>query len=322
MPKTKVAYFTHFRQNVIDLVVGMAPKDFEVIGKANSISEGEKIEIAKDADFLMLHGGKLSEQLLRTATRVKMLQLLSAGFDNVDLPLMKELGIPVSNVGGANRQGVAEMAITLMLGVYRRLVAMDEGVRAGKWLEQLSTGFDTFELNGKTVGIVGFGRIGQMVAKYLRGFENTILYYDVVAYPDAEKEYKAKRVSLDELLRQSDIVTIHVPLLEENYGLIGERELGLMKPTAVLVNTSRGPVVDEKALIAALKAGKIRGAGLDVFEQEPINKDNPLLKLKNVVLTPHAAGGTYDSWPRRAQFAYENMQRVLRGEKPQSVVQE
>jgi len=303
------------------MVSGFAPPGYEVTGRHHSTSEGEKIEIARDADFIILHGGRLSEELLRGATRLRMLQLLSAGFDNVDLGLLKELGIPVSNVGGANREGVAEMAITLMLSVYRRILALDKGVRDGKWLGTLSNGLDTFELNGKTVGIVGFGRIGQTVAKYLRGFENTILYHDVVAYPEAEKEYGARRVSLEELLKESDIVTVHAPLLDENYGLIGERELSLMKPTAILVNTSRGPVLDEKAVTAALKEGRIRGAGLDVFEQEPINMDNPLLSLENVVLAPHAAGGTYDSWPRRAKFAFENLQRVMEGKEPLSLVQ-
>jgi len=303
------------------MVSGFAPPGYEVTGRHHSTSEGEKIEIARDADFIILHSGRLSEELLRGATKLRMLQLLSAGFDNVDLGLLKELGIPVSNVGGANREGVAEMAITLMLSVYRRIVALDSGVRSGVWLGDLSTGLDTFELNGKTVGIVGFGRIGQTVARYLRGFENTILYHDVVAYPEAEKEYGARQVSLDELLKESDIVTVHAPLLDENYGLIGERELSLMKPTAILVNTSRGPVLDEKAVTAALKEGRIRGAGLDVFEQEPINMDNPLLSLENVVLTPHAAGGTYDSWPRRAKFAFENLQRIMEGKEPLSLVQ-
>ena len=317
----KIAYITHSAPEVIEMVSGFAPPGYDVTGRHLSTSEGEKIEIARDADFIILHGGKLSEELLRGATKLRMLQLLSAGFDNVDLGLLKELGIPVSNVGGANREGVAEMAITLMLSVYRRIVSMHNGIHDGQWLGTLSSGLDTFELNGKTVGIVGFGRIGQTVAKYLRGFDNTILYHDVVAYPEAEKKYGARRVSLEELLKESDIVTVHAPLLDENYGLIGERELSLMKPTAILVNTSRGPVLDEKAVTAALKGGRIRGAGLDVFEQEPINMDNPLLSLENVVLAPHAAGGTYDSWPRRAKFAFENMQRVWEGKEPLSVVQ-
>ena len=316
----KVAYITHSSPEVIELVSSFAPPCYEVIGMHHSVSEGEKIEAAKDADFIILHSGKLSEALLKGATRLKMLQLLSAGFDNVNLPLMADLGVPVANVGGANRQGVAEMAITLMLSVYRRIANLDVGIREGKW-EGLITGSDTFELNGKTVGIVGFGRIGQTVARYLRGFDNTILYYDLVQYPKAAKEYGAKSVSLGRLLQESDIVTIHAPLLPENYGLVGVQELSLMKPTAILVNTARGPIVNEKALIAALTKGRIRGAGLDVFDQEPINTDNPLLAMDNVVLTPHAAGGTYESWPRRAQFAFQNMQRVVEGKGPLSLVQ-
>jgi len=316
----KVAYFTYAQPQVIDLVASFAPPGFEVVGRPTSVSDEEKIEIVKDADFLMLHGGRLSEAVLRAAGKVRLFQLLSAGYENVDLTLTGELGIPVANVGGANRQGVAEMAVALMLAVYRRLIHLDAGVRAGKWRQGLTTGFDTFELGEKTVGIVGFGRIGQMVSRRLRGFDNAILYCDVVAYPEAERELGARRVSLDQLLKESDVVTIHVPLLPENHGLIAERELSLMKSTAILVNTARGPIVDEGALIAALKAGRIRGAGLDVFQQEPIDRDNPLLALENVVLAPHAAGGTYESWPRRARFAFENFQRVMNGQEPLSLV--
>jgi phosphoglycerate dehydrogenase-like enzyme len=318
----KVAYITHSSPEVIEVVVGLAPPGYEVVSRHHSAPEEEKEEIARDADFIILHGGRLSEELLRNAGKLRLLQLLSAGYENVDLDLTAELGIPVANVGGANREGVAEMAVALMLAVYRRLVALDAGVRAGRWREGLSTGLDTFELGGKTVGIVGFGRIGQIVARRLQGFENTILCCDVVAYPEAERELGAKRVSLEQLLTESDIVTIHVPLLPENRGLIGERELSLMKPTAVLVNTARGPIIDERALISVLKERRIRGAGLDVFEQEPINEDNPLLQMENVVLAPHAAGGTYESWPRRAAFAYQNFQRVMEGKKPLSLVQE
>ncbi len=317
---SKVAYFTTFSKEVIDLVAGMAPDGIDVTGKSSAIDEAEKIEMVREADFLMLHGGRLSEPVLRAGRGIRLLQLLSAGYDNIDLELLRELGIPLANVGGANRQGVAEMAITLILAVLRKLAQMDPGLRAGLWKDAMSNGLDTFELAGKTVGIVGFGLIGQTVARLLLGFANRIYVADVVEHAEAEKELNANRVSLDELLRISDIVTLHTPLLPQTRGLIGKRELGLMKPTAVLVNTSRGGVVDEEALTKALESGTISGAGLDVFEKEPVDPRNPLLKMKNVVLSPHAAGGTYESWPRRARFAYENFERVLRGEQPLSLV--
>jgi len=316
----KTAYFTSQLQQVIDLVVGMAPDGFEVTGRSNAIDESEKIKIISEADFLMLHGGRIPETVLRTGSKVRLLQLLSAGYDNVDLDLMRKLGIPVANVGGANRQGVAEMTIALILAVLRRLNQLEVGLRAGKWKEELSNGLDTFELAGRTVGIVGFGMIGQMVARLLGGFENRILYSDVESYSEVESELGAIRVPLDELLGEADIVTVHTPLLPDTRKLIGESELKLMKPTAVLVNTSRGEVLDEAALTKALEEKTIWGAGLDVFEREPVNPDNPLLSMENVVLSPHAAGGTYESWPRRAHFAYENFQRILRGDRPLSIV--
>jgi len=312
----KVAYFT-VQPVCIDVVVGLAPPEFTVMASPATVSEQEKIEIIKDADFLMLHGGgRITDACLRAATKVRHYQLFAAGYDKENLPLLAELGIPISNVPGELLQSVVEMVIAMILALNRRLLQMDKGTREGKWRWDLSTGMDHFDLAEKTVGIVGFGRLGRMLARRLRGFDTPILYYDVMAYPDAEKELNAKRVTLDELLKESDIVSINTPLTPETRGLIGEREISLMKPSALLINTGRGPVVDEKALIAALKTNKIRGAGLDVFAKEPATSDNPLFKMDNVVVSPHLAGTTYESIVRRAQFAYQNFQRVLAGKEP------
>jgi phosphoglycerate dehydrogenase-like enzyme len=247
---------------------------------------------------------------------LKHFQLFAAGYDKENLPLLAELGIPISNVPGELLQSVVEMVIAMILSLNRDLIRMNQGVREGKWRWDLSTGMDQFDLAEKTVGIIGFGRLGKMLARRLRGFETPILYWDIMAYPDAEKELDAKRVSLEELLEKSDIVSINAPYTPETRGLIGERELSLMKPSALLINSGRGPIVDEKALVEALKTKKIRGAGLDVFEKEPADSDNPLFKLDNVVLSPHLAGTTYESILRRANFAYQNFQRVLAGKEP------
>ena len=157
------------------------------------------------------------------------------------------------------------------------------------------------------------------VAIRFKSFETRILYYDERPAADIENELDARKVSLDELLRASDIITIHLPLLKETRALNGKHELSLMKPNTVLLNTSRGPIVDEEALIEALTENRIAGAGLDVFEKEPISTDNPLLKLENVLLTPHTAGHSYEGWFRRAQFAWENIQRVATGQQPLSL---
>ena len=312
----KVAYFT-VQPVCIDVVVGLAPPEFTVTAGHAKASDKEKIEILQDADFLMLHGGgSISDACLKAAKKLKHFQLFAAGYDKENLPLLAELGIPISNVPGEILQSVVEMVIAMILALNRRLIHMDKGTREGKWRWDLSTGMDHFDLAEKTVGIIGFGRLGRMLARRLRGFDTPILYSDIMAYPDAEKELNAKRVGLDELLKESDIVSINTPITPETRGLIGARELSLMKPSALLINTGRGPVVDEQALVAALTANTIRGAGLDVFAKEPTNADNPLFKMDNVVVSPHLAGTTHESIVRRANFAYQNFQRVLAGQEP------
>jgi phosphoglycerate dehydrogenase-like enzyme len=227
----------------------------------------------------------------------------------------------VANNGGGNSWAVAEHTVALILALYRRLLQCDRSTRQGTWRDAIMDGMNTYLLADKSVGIVGLGRIGKKVARRLKPFETRLIYNDLLAFPDYERELAMPRVSLDELLRRSDIVTLHVPLTSKTRGFIGRRGLfELMKPTAILINTCRGPVVDEPVLIEALKKGRIRGAGLDVFEREPINPDNPLLKLENVVLTPHGAGGAYEGWFRQADFAFGNIMRVYRGLPPESVV--
>jgi phosphoglycerate dehydrogenase-like enzyme len=229
------------------------------------------------------------------------------------------MGIPVANNGGANAIPVAEFAMTLALSTLRHMVMADQDTRAGMWMRPQIDGFDSFELFGKTVGIVGAGRIGATMARLLRGFETNTLYTDPIRSEQVE-DYGAKRVDLDELLSESDIVTLHTSLNKTSHHLMGRRELGLMKKSALLINTCRGPVVDETALYEALTNGGIWGAGLDVFEDEPVDPDNPLLKLDNVVVAPHVAGKSWESYPRRVGFAFENMERVWGGGEPQSVV--
>jgi phosphoglycerate dehydrogenase-like enzyme len=177
------------------------------------------------------------------------------------------------------------------------------------------------ELTGSTVGLVGLGRIGREVAQRLKGWNVQLLYSDVFPAPDeVEQELGARHVSLTELLGDADIVSLHVPLCDETYHLIGERELRLMKPTAMLINTCRGPVVDQSALCEALQEGHLAGAGLDVFEAEPVEASNPLLDMQNVVVTPHVAGATLERIRRVNAFALENVKRVLRGDLPLSLV--
>ncbi|MDH7477545.1 MAG: D-glycerate dehydrogenase, partial [Candidatus Bathyarchaeota archaeon] len=214
----------------------------------------------------------------------------------------------------------ADFAWALLLAVARRVVEADKYVRSGRW----KVGWHPMMLQGRdvhdaTLGIIGAGRIGFAVAKRATGFNMKVLFYDVVPRPEMEK-MGAKKVDMDTLLRESDFVSIHVPLMKETYHLINEEKLKLMKKTAYLINNSRGPVIDEKALYQALKEGKIAGAALDVFEQEPTSVDNPLLKLDNVVVAPHISSASYETRSRMAEMVAENLVAFFKGEKPPNLV--
>jgi len=311
----KVLFFNGQSRQVADISCEKAPQGFDVSWHPHRLDDNEKMDLMGDVEFLVLHPAEISAQVLQKGSSLRLVQLLTAGYDKIDLKITAELGIPVATNGGANAWAVAEHSIGLLLALYKRLLPCDRSVREGGWRKAIS-GFDTFEVAGKTVGLIGAGNIGRKVARRLKSFETRILYYDVQPAPDIEGELDARRVSLDELLRQADIVTIHVPLLRETRTLIGRRELALLKPTAVLINTSRGEVIDEEALVKALQERRIAGAGIDVFRKEPIPADHPLLTLENVVLTPHSAGHSYDGWFRRVDFAWENIQRVASGQPP------
>jgi phosphoglycerate dehydrogenase-like enzyme len=304
---------------LLDMANEMKPSDWNLHIRTSESSAEEVAEAAEIADFILVFGHGVSDDVLRLAEKTKLVQLCSAGFDGVNLGLAGEMGIPVSNNGGANAIPVAEFAMTLTLATLRHLAVSNMDTKAGDWMRPEVDGRDSHELFGATVGIVGAGKIGSNVAMMLRGFDTTTLYTDKVRSERAES-YGATRVELDELLERSDIVTLHTPLDNSTHALISERELRLMKKTATLINTCRGPVVDETALNQALEDGEIWGAGLDVFEQEPVDPNNPLLKRDNVVVAPHIAGKSYESYPRRVRFAFDNMMKVWDGGKPDSIV--
>ena len=316
---TEVLVFSGKALPLLNMAEKMKPDGWNLHIMTRDSSESEVMEAAKIADFILVFGHGVSDDVLRAAKKTRLVQLCSAGFDGINLKLAGEMGIPVANNGGANAVPVAEFAITLMLSTIRHLIVTDADTRAGDWMRPELDGRDTHELFGTTVGIVGAGRIGSTLAGMLRGFETTTLYTDAIRSEKAES-FGAKKVGLDELLERSDIVTLHTPLNASTRGLIGERELKLMKSTAVLINTCRGRVIQEDALHRALVDGEIWGAGLDVFEQEPVAPDNPILKLDNVVVAPHVAGKSYESFPRRVRFAFENMSRVWNGGAPESIV--
>ena len=263
-------------------------------------------------------------ELVRKVPSVKLVQTPSAGTDAYDKHALASMGVKVANHGGANAVAVAEHAIALIVAVYRKLDRQIADVKALAWsdriLAQPEGEFHT--LVGKRVGIVGLGRIGSRVAKRLQGWECEVVYHDI---KDFAREYEeaahATRVDLRTLLATSDVVSLHVPLDPPTRHMISTRELALMKPTALLINTCRGPVVDERALVQALADKVIFGAGLDVVETEPIRADNPLLAMDNVILTPHQATRAIESAINAKSFVVENISRLARGEEIESVVE-
>jgi lactate dehydrogenase-like 2-hydroxyacid dehydrogenase len=314
----RIVYFTSQNPAVSRILLEYAPADFEIVVHPIDTDDEKKISLVGDADFLLLFPGRLSGAVLKAAKNVKLIQLVSAGFDELDLELCRKLGIQVANNGGTNAQDVAEHTVALILGVYRRLVDLDTFARTNRW-DELEIGLSTHTISGKTVGIIGLGHIGRQVARLLRGFGAYLIYNDVEeAQPELERELRISRLGLVELLQSSDIVTLHVPLTEQTRHLIGRRELSHMKTTALLINTCRGQVIDEQALTSILKENRIMGAGLDVLEEEPPDINHPLLSLENVLITPHVAGVTLDTWRRRSEIIYQNMQRVWEGNDPLS----
>ncbi|OGF62092.1 D-glycerate dehydrogenase [Candidatus Giovannonibacteria bacterium RIFCSPLOWO2_01_FULL_44_40] len=283
----------------------------------------KQIKQVKPDAVLALLTDKIDAEVLSVAkdSGVRIFANMAVGFDNVDLEAAKKAGIMVANTPGVLTDTVAEHTFALMLAIAHRISEADRFARAGKyhgWEPMMLLGTD---LSYKTVGILGLGRIGSRVAHHAaKGFNAHVIYYDVKRNLDFEAEFLAEfRPTVEEVLREADFVSIHVPLLPTTHHLINAERLRMMKPTAYLINTSRGPVIDEKALALSLSKGWIRGAAIDVFENEP--KIEPeLLKLDNIILTPHIASATEETRAKMAELAAENIIAALSGKEPPNLV--
>lgn len=298
------------------LVTGIIPKEgleelnkhFEVTYQETAFSREYVLENLYKYDAPLLLALKCDKELIDAGKNLKIISINGVGFDHVDLKYAREKGIDVSNVPGAVCEPTAEMAMALALSSARRLKYYDKNIQENNWVDVSERRHMGLALYGETMGIYGMGKIGKAVARRANSFGMKIIYNDIYKLsPEEEKELNAEYVEFDELLKKSGIISLHAPLLESTKGKFGEREFKLMRKDAHIINTARGPLIQEKALIEALKNGEISGAGLDVFEFEP-NISEELLKLDNIVMTAHAGTGCLSS---RINIAVEASQNII-----------
>jgi len=269
----------------------------------------------RDVDGLLcLLTDKIDAPLMDAAPRLKVVSNCAVGYDNIDVPAATQRGIAVGNTPGVLTETTADFAFALLLAAARRVVEAERHTRAGKWKTWGLTVLLGQDVFGATLGLIGLGRIGTAVAKRARGFEMRVLYYDPQRRPDVEEQLGISYADLDTVVRQADFLSIHVPLTPTTYHLVNADLLNKMKKTAILVNTSRGPIVDQKALYTALRDGVIAGAALDVTDPEPIPLDDPLLTLDNCIITPHIASASVATRTKMATMAALNLLAGVRGE--------
>jgi phosphoglycerate dehydrogenase-like enzyme len=309
----RVALTDVFPKSLYPVIAAAAPADwtFEV---ATEATEESRMRMISGADFLFCGGAVTTDEMLRQASRLRFVQKTGAGFNNINVGLCRELGIGLANLAGNNAPTVAEHTVLLMLAVYRHLTELDRRLRAGGWARE-ETRASHRELRGKVVGLIGLGHIGQNVARRVNAFGTQVIYYDVNRQPpEVEAALAAEYTSLEDLLRRADIVSLHVPIFPETEKLINAERLALMKPDAVLINCARGALVDEPALIAALQAGHLYGAGLDCMASERENGTKPYWDLPNVVLSPHIAGSSVENFTTMMQRCFANARSYLAGD--------
>ena len=277
----------------------------------------ERIQ-GQDIAILVVEADFLPREVFEKATKLKFVGVCRADVSHIDMEAATEHGVPVVNTPARNAIAVAELTIGLMLSLARRIPEAHTMVRSRQWVDPTGAYFTLrgTELTGKTIGIVGFGAIGRQVATRLSAFDTTILAYDPFLPPEQVRELGAEQVELDDLMARSDIITLHCSVTPDSMGLLDARRIALMKPTAYLVNAASTFVIDNEAIIQALREKRIAGAAFDVYETWPVRPDSPLLELDNVVLTPHIGGATAETLVRYSQWIVDDIERFLRAERP------
>ena len=312
-------------QKIFDEVVAMVRQHFEVDWNQSETPLSPSVLIQRLRDkmgAIILLTDRIDEEVLSKCSELKIVSNVAVGYNNIDVEACTRRGVMVTNTPGVLDDTTADLTWALLLATARRIVESDQYLRSSQWKGWGLMQFLGYDVHHKVIGICGLGRIGQRVARRAKGFDMRILYTDIIrAAPSLEEELGARFVDKKTLLSQSDFITLHVPLMPETTHYIAMAEFNLMKPTAILINASRGPIVDEKALVQALQEKKIAGAGLDVYEKEP-EVEPGLLPMKNVVLVPHIASASYETRLRMAMMAAENLVAGLTGERPPNIVNE
>lgn len=319
--KPKVYVAKHFPKEVIKYIEKYC--QCEVWEGEEEISREELLDKVEDKNGVILTSIKIDKEFLDRAPNLRVVSNMSVGYDNFDLDIMKSRNIIGTNTPEVLDNSVADLVFGLILSSARRIVECDKYLREGKWKSQYDESYYGIDVYGKTLGIIGMGRIGEAIAKRAKfGFDMNVFYHNRSRKLETEKNLEVKYLDLQELLKRSDFVVLMTPLTRETYRLIGADEFKLMKETAIFINASRGQTVDEKALIEALKSGQIRAAGLDVYEKEPIDVNNDLINLSNVVLLPHLGSATFETRNNMAKLSAENMVKALMGERVLNIVKE
>lgn len=308
----KILLTNRYDEEPFKIIQSVIPEGFQ-LEMLDKVCQEEVAEKAVDADYLLVSGRlKIDRQILENARKLKMIQRTGVGLDSLDLEEMKKRNIPLYVNKGVNADSVAEHSVLLMLACLRRLVMIHQNTKNGVWKKQ-SQGVQTRELKGKKVCLIGMGNIGQAVAEMLKGFGTETLYYSRKRLPQQkEDELKISYVELEELLHEADIISLHCPLTEETRGMLNQESIEKMKDGVMIINTARGALIEEEALVQALKSGKVQFAGLDVFAEEPL-KNTELSNLDNVIMTPHIGGITYDSFHCMMQEAMRNIELYEKG---------
>lgn len=318
--KWRVVYMEVVPSDTAEIIASRLPPSFQV-SFVKDYSDEAAISALSEADFALVATHPMPARLIKSGRELRMIQHQGVGYDKTDVKFAKRQGVTVALCPEGTVRGVAEHVFLLILAIYKQILQADLSVRRGEW-RQFSLRANSFELAGKRLGILGLGRIGEAIARRAVSFEAEVNYFDIKRRSrDEEEKLGVTFKPFTELLAVSDILSLHLPLTPETFHIIDSGALRFMRAGSILINTARGGLVDRQALVKALQDGRLGGAGLDVFETEPPDPDDPLLRIPNVVLTPHIAAGTRDALIDKMDAAFANMIRVTRGEQPRHIVE-